>query len=119
METMLDAYFKERNTPAAGSPTGLAMVELLKLDSTITFEEARAAVNAIGASTNGQKEVAKNALARLTKAAASTSAMPRSTRVASHESVAERQIVLSPRAQASRAVGASLANGARLEQSAV
>lgn len=118
MET-LEEYFQHRNTPAAGSPTGLAMVELLKIAPRLSFEEAWAAVNAIGASTNGQKEVAKNALARLTKAAASTSAMPRSTRVASHESVAERQIVLSPRAQPSRAVGASLANGARLEQSAV
>jgi hypothetical protein len=42
METMLDAWFKERNTPAAGSPTGLAMIELLKMDATITLEEARA-----------------------------------------------------------------------------
>lgn len=64
METMLDAWFKERNTPAAGSPVGLAMIELLKLDSTITFQEVRAMVNSVGASMDSPKEVAKNALAR-------------------------------------------------------
>jgi hypothetical protein len=29
-------YFNQRNTPAAGSPTGLAMIELMKMDSNIT-----------------------------------------------------------------------------------
>jgi hypothetical protein len=70
METMLDAWFKERNTPAAGSPTGLAMIELLKMDATITLEEARALVNAVGASSNGPKAVAKEAFRRTIKAAA-------------------------------------------------
>lgn len=64
METMLDAYFKQRNTPAAGSPTGLAMIELLKMDSTITFEEARRLVNEVGASFAGPKVVAARALAQ-------------------------------------------------------
>jgi hypothetical protein len=63
-------YFNQRNTPAAGSPTGLAMIELMKMDSTITVEEARAMVNSVGASLDGPKDVARTALARLTKAAA-------------------------------------------------
>jgi hypothetical protein len=72
METMLDAYFKQRDTPAAGSPTGLAMVELIKLDRTITFEEARRLVNEYGASasTYGPKGAARAIVANRTKAAA-------------------------------------------------
>jgi hypothetical protein len=70
MQTITE-YFQHRNTPAAGSPTGLAMVELLKMDSTITFEEARAMVNSVGQTgAQGPKAVAKEALARLTQAAA-------------------------------------------------
>lgn len=62
METLAE-YFKRRDTPAAGSPTALAMIELLKLEPTITFEEARRLVNEIGASSNGAKTVAQRALA--------------------------------------------------------
>jgi hypothetical protein len=70
MET-LEEYFQHRNTPAAGSPVGLAMVELLKMDSRITFEDARAMVNAVGiASGLGPKGAAKEALSRRTKLAA-------------------------------------------------
>jgi hypothetical protein len=70
METMLAAYFNQPTTPAANSPTALAMIELLKLDSAITFEEARAMVNSVGASSNGAKTVAREALRRTIKAAA-------------------------------------------------
>jgi hypothetical protein len=67
----IEQYFQQSDTPAAGSPTGLAMVELIKLDRTITFEEARRLVNEIGASTGrGPKTIAKDILDRLTKAAA-------------------------------------------------
>jgi hypothetical protein len=70
METVLEAWFKERNTPAAGSPVGLAMVELLKMDPTITFDEARRLVNEVGASSAGAKRVAQEVIARRTKLAA-------------------------------------------------
>jgi hypothetical protein len=61
MET-LDQYFKRCDTPMAHSPTGLAMVVLLEICPTIAFEEARDAVNAIGASAaQSPKECAKTA----------------------------------------------------------
>jgi hypothetical protein len=71
MET-LEEYFQHRNTPAAGSPVGLAMIELLKLDSTITFEEARRLVNEYGASasTAGPKGIARAIVSNRTQAAA-------------------------------------------------
>ncbi len=69
METLAE-YFKRRDTPAAGSPTALAMVELLKLDSSITSEEARRLVNEFGASTTSPKHVAQCVMERLAKAAA-------------------------------------------------
>jgi hypothetical protein len=69
MET-LEEYFQHRNTPGAGSPTGLAMIELLKMDSTITFQEARRLVNEVGASTTGPKRVAQEVMARRSKLAA-------------------------------------------------
>lgn len=55
----LEQYFEHRNTPSAGSPVGLAMVELLKLRPGIPFEEARALVNRVGASSLGPKACAK------------------------------------------------------------
>lgn len=61
METLAE-YFKRRDTPEAGSPTGLAMVELLKLEPTITFEEARRLVNEVAASLAGPRVVAARAL---------------------------------------------------------
>jgi hypothetical protein len=67
---ILEQYFNHRNTPAVGSPTGLAMVELLKLDATITFDEARRLVNEIGAGVYGSKRAAQEVMARRVKAAA-------------------------------------------------
>jgi hypothetical protein len=56
----LNEYFERRDTPMAQSPTGLAMVALLEMCPTIAFEEARDAVNAIGASAaQSPKECAK------------------------------------------------------------
>jgi hypothetical protein len=71
MQTIRE-YFQQRDTPAAGSPTGLAMIELLKLDSTITFEEARRLVNDYGASasTAGPKGIARAIVSNRTQAAA-------------------------------------------------
>lgn len=68
---MLEQYFKQCGTPAARSPVGLAMIELIKMDRTIPYEDARATVNSVGMSSGvGPKAVAKEARARLTKAAA-------------------------------------------------
>ncbi len=62
MET-IEQYFERPDTPMPKSPTGLAMVELVKLCPTITFEDARAAVNDIGASlAKSPKECAISAL---------------------------------------------------------
>jgi hypothetical protein len=61
METLAD-YFEHRNTPSASSPVGLAMVELLNLEPSLTFEEARKLVNEVGAGTSsGPKECARRA----------------------------------------------------------
>lgn len=57
----LEQYFQREDTPAAGSPTGLAMAALLKLRPELEFEDARRRVNEIGASLNSPTEVAKRA----------------------------------------------------------
>ncbi len=52
----LEQYFQREDTPAAGSPTGRAIVALLALRPTISFDDARRLVNDVGASlysTNG------------------------------------------------------------------
>jgi hypothetical protein len=68
---MLELYFQRCGTPAAGSPVGLAMIELIKMDRTIPLEDARATVNSVGMSSGmGPKAVANEARARLTKVAA-------------------------------------------------
>jgi len=55
----LEQWFRHTDTPSAGSPTGLTMVELLKLQPAMTFDEARAWVNQVGASLYSSKECAK------------------------------------------------------------
>ena len=57
----LEQYFQREDTPAAGSPTGLAMAALLKLRPELEFENARRLVNEVGASiysTNGCAKLA-------------------------------------------------------------
>lgn len=46
----IEQYFQREDTPAAGSPTGLAMMALLKLRPELEFEDARRLVNEVGAS---------------------------------------------------------------------
>ena len=58
----LEAYFQRSDTPMAKSPTGIAMTALLAMAATIEFEEARAAVNHVGASLYTQVECARTAL---------------------------------------------------------
>lgn len=64
----LDEYFARRDTPSKGSPTGLAMVELLKLCPDMSYEEARAMINEIGAgASHGPKGCAQHAAEMLDK----------------------------------------------------
>ena len=66
-ETLAE-YFSRRDTPSAGSPTGLAMVELLKLCPDISYEEARHLINEIGAgAAHGPKGCAQHAVEMLDK----------------------------------------------------
>jgi hypothetical protein len=62
----IEQYFQREDTPGAGSPTGLAVVALLKLRPELEFEDARRLVNEIGASLNAPAEVAKRAEKLLT-----------------------------------------------------
>ena len=55
----LEQYFQREDTPAAGSPTGLAMIALLKLRPELEFEDARRQVNEVGASIYSTNSCAK------------------------------------------------------------
>lgn len=65
----LAEYFKQEDSPAAGSPTGLAMAELLKHHPKLTFDSARQMVNEIGASIYKPAELAKILSKRLARTA--------------------------------------------------
>jgi hypothetical protein len=58
----IEEYLGQRNTPMRHSPTAQAMRKLLQLCPTLAFEEARTAVNVIGASTCETARVAQEAL---------------------------------------------------------
>ena len=67
----IEQYFLREDTPMVQSPTGLALVELLKLNPTMPFEEARIAVNAVGVSAaQSPKAAAQEAFRRLRPAKA-------------------------------------------------